>query len=317
MFGPQQTLNLHLLDIPPAHEKLQGVKMELEDGAYSLVKNVIVTTEVVVAVKDADYVIMVGAFPRKKGMERRELLEKNAGIFGEMAREGLKSGVAKEGVKVLVVGNPVNTNAWILKKIMGSAGRKVGVSGLTRLDHNRVVGSLARKFDVHIGDVEGVCIWGNHSKTQYPDIVRVKVNGGQGVSEEGMIVEKLGGLAFLEEEFIPMIQGRGGAVIAARGLSSAMSAANAIVDHMRDWICGSEGRVVSMAVPADGSYGVEDIFFSYPVVCKEGGEYEIQRDIELDDFSKKYIMDSAKELYAERNDAFNILEKSKIANGNL
>lgn len=298
VFGPGQRLSLSLLEIPVAEKALLAVVMELEDGAYPLVESIDPSFDAEVAFKDCDVAILVGAFPRRKGMERKELLSKNAGIF--RVQGDAMSRMANRDVKVVVVGNPANTNALILSKHAPSIAPE-NISALTRLDHNRVIGQIVKRCGATVADVQGqVCIWGNHSTTQYPDVTRAQLGGKS-------VMGLLGGPHKVAEEFIPLIQTRGARVIEARGSSSAMSAANAIADHMRSWMCGDD-HVVSMAVPSDGSYGVEEgVYFSYPVKCPGAGKYEIVQGIELDEFSRKYIDASAQELYAERDDAMSLL----------
>lgn len=271
--------------------------MELMDGAYPLLTSVVETDDPNVAFRAADVAILVGAFPRRAGMERKDLLAKNVPIF-QTQGEALNA-VASRNVKVVVVGNPANTNAAVLSKYAPQipAGN---ISALTRLDHNRTVAQIARRMEVPVEEVEGVCIWGNHSSTQYPDVMRVQVKGVG-------VLEKIGGLEGLAENFIPSIQKRGAVVIKARGQSSAMSAASAIGDHLKSWICGGN-NIVSMAVPSDGSYGIrEGVYFSFPVRCLGGGAYEIVQGIDLCEFSRKYIDATAAELYAEREEAMALL----------
>nr|AIT70187.1 malate dehydrogenase [Ahnfeltiopsis flabelliformis] len=297
VFGINQPIALRLLEITPALPALSGVSMELIDGSYPLLRSVVETDDPAHAFKGADVAVLVGAFPRKHGMERKDLLAKNVPIFQKQAYA--LNQFASPDVKVLVVGNPANTNALILSKFAPNI-PPTNVSALTRLDHNRALAQVATRLDVPIHSVDGVCIWGNHSSTQYPDVVRASVHGHP-------VLDKLGGLERVAEDFIPTIQKRGAAIIKARGLSSAMSAANAIADHLRSWICGDD-RIVSMAVHADGSYGIkEGVFFSYPVRCLGDGDYEIVRGIDLDHFSRKYIDATAEELYAERDEALSLL----------
>lgn len=297
VFGTTQRIALQLLEITPALTALSGVAMELIDGAYPLLDSVIQTDDPTVAFKGADVAILAGSFPRRVGMERKDLLAHNLPIFKAQG-EALNS-VASRSVKVLVVGNPANTNAMVLSRFAPDIPAS-NISALTRLDHNRAIAQVAKRLDVPIGAIQGVCMWGNHSSTQYPDITRATANGEP-------VLAKLGGVQEVAETFIPTIQKRGAAVIKARGFSSAMSAANAISDHMRSWING-DSAIVSMAVPSDGSYGVkEGVFFSFPVRCTGAGEYEIVQGIELDEFSRKYIDSTASELYAEREEALSLV----------
>lgn len=298
VFGDEQMINLNLLEIPPAMAALQGVVMELEDLACPLINNITATTDRKVAFQDADVIILVGAFPRRAGMERRDLMAKNVPIFSSMGQ--VIADIASPNAFVVVVGNPANTNAMVLSRAAPSFPPR-NITALTRLDHNRTMGLVARKCNATSSDVSGVCIWGNHSSTQYPDFTRAEVSGKPVLSE-------LGGTEALASKYIPTIQKRGGAVIQARGTSSAMSAAYAIVDHLRSWLAGDD-QIVSMAVPSDGSYGIEEgLWFSFPVRCKGSGEYEIVSDIKLDEFSQKYIEASEAELLAERSEAIPLMD---------
>nr|AIT70199.1 malate dehydrogenase [Mazzaella japonica] len=298
VFGPEQPVALHLLEIPPALPALAGVVMELLDGAYPLLHAVTQTADPSVAFADADIAVLVGAFPRRAGMERKDLLEKNLPIFKRQAH-ALNEHASKH-VKVVVVGNPANTNAMVLAAFAPDI-PPANISALTRLDHNRTRAQVAARLDVPVQSVAGVCIWGNHSSTQYPDITRATV-------DNAPVFDKLGSFETVARDFIPTIQKRGAAVIKARGFSSAMSAASAIADHLRSWVCGDE-HVVSMAVPSDGSYGIkEGVFFSFPVRCMGDGVVEIVKGIEIDEFSKRYIDATAEELYAEREEALALLE---------
>lgn len=298
VFGPYQKVALHLLEIQPALPALQGVVMELEDGAYPLLQSVVSTDNARVAFKAVDLAILVGAFPRRQGMERKDLLERNAAIF-KMQGAALNA-VASRDVKVLVVGNPANTNATVLSRFAPDI-PKENITALTRLDHNRAVGQLAKRMGTTVENVEGVVIWGNHSSTQYPDVTRATANGQP-------VVEALGGFQLIAEEFIPSIQKRGAAIIKARGQSSAMSAAKAIADHLSSWLCGDD-RVVSMGVASDGCYNVrEGLYFSFPVRCTGGGKYEIVKELELNEFSRRYLSATMEELFAERQEAFAILD---------
>lgn len=298
IFGPNQSIALHLLEITPALSVLSGVVMELRDAAYPLLVSVVQTDEPIVAFRDADIAILVGAFPRRAGMERKDLLAKNVPIF--RAQGQALNDVASPDVKVVVVGNPANTNAAVLSKYASHIPPS-NISALTRLDHNRTVAQIAAMMDVPVAEVNGVCIWGNHSSTQYPDVMRVKVNGVRAL-------DKMGGLEQLAQNFIPSIQKRGAAIIKARGQSSAMSAASAVGDHLRSWICG-DNKIVSMAVPSDGSYAIkEGLYFSFPVRCPGGGSYEIVQGIDLCEFSRKYLDATAAELYTEREEAMAVLD---------
>jgi malate dehydrogenase len=302
-FGPDQPIKLHLLDlnIEGVQTALGGVKFELEDSTYPLLKDVVTTGDAKTAFTGADAVIMLGAFPRKDGMERKDLLEKNCGIFKEQG-EYLNT-VASKTVKVLVVGNPANTNALIAAECAPNI-PKENFSALTRLDHNRAVGQLALKAKAAVEDVTGCIIWGNHSSTQYPDINSATIKG---ASAKDTIKDD----AWYTNEFIPCIQKRGAAIIAARKLSSALSAAQAISDHMHDWVLGTPaGKFVSMAVDSTGNpYGVADgLMYSFPVTCS-GGKWTIVKDLPIGDFSQEKMKATEAELMEEKTMSFGILGK--------
>jgi malate dehydrogenase len=293
MLGPDQPVILQMLEITPALGALQGVAMELEDCAFPLLAGMVQTDDPDTAFGDVDVALLVGAMPRKDGMERADLLGANGGIFKPQG-EALSRSAARD-VKVLIVGNPANTNALIA---MSNAkdldpGR---FTAMTRLDHNRAIAQLAAKAGVHGTSVTKMTIWGNHSATQYPDVFHAEIDGSAAFEQVGR------DQAWLEGEFIPTVQQRGAAVIKARGLSSAASAANAAVDHIRSWSLGTPaGDWVSMGVPSDGSYGVpEGIISSFPVTCTEE-RYEIVQGLEIDDFSRGKIDASAQELVDERD----------------
>jgi malate dehydrogenase len=293
MLGPDQPVILQMLEITPALGALAGVTMELDDCAFPLLAGTVETDDPEVAFGDADYALLVGAMPRKEGMERADLLGANGGIFKPQG-EAL-SAAAKRDVRVLVVGNPANTNALIAQQNAKDLdpGR---FTAMTRLDHNRAVSQLAAKAGVHGTDVTNMTIWGNHSATQYPDVFHAKVGGAPAFEAVG------GDQAWLEGTFIPTVQQRGAAVIKARGLSSAASAANAAVDHMRSWAMGTApGDWVSMAIVSDGSYDVpEGLLSSFPCTCTGGG-YEIVQGLDIDDFSRARIDASTGELSDERD----------------
>jgi malate dehydrogenase len=293
MLGEDQPVVLQLLEIPQAVGALEGVRMELEDCAFPLLAGVVCTDDADRAFEGADHALLVGAMPRKEGMERADLLSANGAIFTAQGRAIAHS--ASPGVKVLVVGNPANTNALIaMNNASGTPGRQF--TAMTRLDHNRAIAQLAAKAGVPVSEVSRMTIWGNHSATQYPDVFHAEVGGKPAFEAAG------GDQAWLEGEFIPTVQQRGAAVIKARGLSSAASAANAAIGHMRSWALGTpEGDWVSMAVPSDGSYGVpEGLVSGFPCTCA-GGEYQIVPGLELDDFSRARIDASVAELVAERD----------------
>jgi malate dehydrogenase len=302
LFGPDQPVILHLLDIPLCQEALNGVVMELQDCAFPLLKQVIATTNVKEAFSNVQYALLVGAFPRKEGMERKDLLKSNATIFKEQGN-ALNS-FADRNVKIVVVGNPANTNAYICMKSAPSI-PKENFSALTRLDHNRAKAQIAARVNVSVQDVHNVFIWGNHSSTQYPD-----VRHGYIVTKGGRIPirDAVNNDEFLQGEYIAHVQQRGAAIIKARKLSSAASAAKAIVDHMRDWIFGTvEGEIVSMAVPSDGSYGIQrDLIYSFPVQCRDG-KYHIVQGLRIDDFSRAKMDLTAAELLSERESASEFL----------
>ena len=292
MLGPDQPVILQLLEITPALKALDGVHMELDDCAFPLLQGVVKTDDPNVAFKDADYALLVGAMPRKQGMERADLLQANGGIFGPQGKAINEN--ASRGIKVLVVGNPANTNALIAQASAPDIDPKL-FTAMTRLDHNRAMSQLSSKLSVPVSDVKKMTIWGNHSTTQYPDLFHCEVNG-------KVAAEAVNDQAWLENEFIPTVAKRGAAIIDARGASSAASAANAAIDHMHDWALGTpEGDWVSMAVPSDGRYGVpEGIISSFPCTCADG-EYSIVQGLDIDEFSRGKIDASAAELVSERD----------------
>ena len=293
MLGPDQPVILHLLEITPALGALNGVCMELEDCAFPLLHGTVPTDDADVAFGDVDYALLVGAMPRKEGMERSDLLSANGGIFKPQGEALSRS--AKKDVKVLVVGNPANTNCLIAQQNAKDL-EPTQFTAMTRLDHNRAVAQLAAKAGAHTTDVTKMTIWGNHSATQYPDIFHADVKGKPAFDAVGRDQQ------WLESDFIPTVQQRGAAVIKARGLSSAASAANAAVDHVRTWALGTaKGDWTSMGIVSDGSYGVaEGIISSFPVTTKKGS-YEIVQGLDLDDFSAGRIDKSVNELVEERD----------------
>ncbi|MEM7338350.1 MAG: malate dehydrogenase [Actinomycetota bacterium] len=292
MLGPDQPVILQMLEITPALGALDGVAMELDDCAFPLLAGMVKTDDANVAFGDADYALLVGAMPRKQGMERSDLLQANGGIFGPQGKA--INNAASKGIKVLVVGNPANTNALIAMSSAPDVDPRQ-FNAMTRLDHNRAMSQLAAKVDASVNDITKMTIWGNHSTTQYPDLFHCEV-GGQNAA--AMVNDQ----AWLENEFIPTVAKRGAAIIEARGASSAASAANAAIDHMRDWALGTpDGDWVSMSVPSDGSYGVaEGIISSFPCTTS-GGEYQIVQGLDIDDFSRTKIDASAAELVEERD----------------
>ena len=296
VFGSNQKIRLHLLELPRALGPLSGVVMELQDLAAPLLHSTLETADMAEAFHNADVIVLVGAIPRGKGQARADLLARNAPIFRAQGAAIAKH--AKSSVRVLVVGNPANTNAYIISAAGNISPKQI--TALTQLDANRARSLVARQLDVSVSDVHGVCIWGNHSDTQYPDVTRAEASGRN-------VVNELGGHAKIAQTFIPTIQKRGKAVIDARGLSSAASAAKAIADHLRAWASGSD-EIVSMAVHSDGSYGIDPgVWYSYPVRCKGGFKYEIVQNLQIDDFSRSYLDTTAVELYSERATAKNLL----------
>lgn len=293
VFGPNTPVVLQLLEITPALGALEGVRMELDDCAFPLLAGVVCTDNAETAFGDADAAFLVGAMPRKDGMERGDLLSANGGIFKPQGQA--LAAAAKKDVKVLVVGNPANTNALIaMNNAKGLDPSRF--TAMTRLDHNRAVSQLAAKCNVPVTDIKKMTIWGNHSSTQYPDLFHTEING---KSAAAVVNDQ----AWLENDFIPTVAKRGAAIIKARGLSSAASAANAAIDHMRDWALGTApGDWVSMAIPSDGSYGVPaGLISSFPCVCKDG-KYEIVQGLDIDDFSRARIDASVAELAEERDE---------------
>ena len=291
MFGPDQPVILRLLEIPPALSSVNGVGMELEDCALPLLHDIVLTDDQGIGFRETDYAILIGAKPRSKGMERKDLITENAKIFSAQGKA--INDHASGDVRVLVVGNPANTNALIAASNAPDLDNRQ-FTAMTRLDHNRALGQLANKTNNLVADITRMTIWGNHSMTQYPDISNCRVKGASALE----LVTR----DWAIDHFIPRIQRRGAEIIEARGLSSAASAADAVVDHVRDWALGTpEDDWVSMSVMSDGSYGVsEGIVFSFPVTCK-GGEYEIVRGLELDDLSKVRLKASENELLEEKS----------------
>ncbi len=290
MLGKDQPVILQLLEIEPAMNALKGVIMELEDCAFPLVQGIVASHDPLVAFKDIDIALLVGARPRSKGMERKDLLEANGAIFTVQGKA--LAAVAKKDVKVLVVGNPANTNALIaLKSAAGLNPRNF--TAMLRLDHNRAYSQLAAKTASHTTDINKIVVWGNHSATQYPDISAATVNG---TAATDLVDQN-----WLVTDFIPTVQKRGAAIIDARGLSSAASAANAAIEHIRDWVLGTkDGEFVSMGVPSDGSYGIpEGVIYGFPCTCKNG-EYTIVQGLAVSDFSRERMDATLQELNEER-----------------
>ena len=290
MLGPDQPVILQLLEIPPAMGALQGVLMELNDCAFPLVAGVIATDDPNVAFKDIEFALLVGSRPRGPGMERSDLLNANGAIFTVQGKALSEN--AKPNCRVLVVGNPANTNALICMKNAPKLNPR-NVTAMMRLDHNRAMSQIAEKTGTHSTKVEKVVVWGNHSSTQYPDISNATADG---KAVKGLVDDE-----WNKNYFIPTVQQRGAAIIKARGASSAASAASAAVDHMRSWALGSGGQWVSMGIYSKGNpYGVdEDLMFAFPIVC-EGGEYKIVEGLEITDFSREMIKKTEAELQGER-----------------
>ena len=298
MLGPDQPVILQLLEITPALDALKGVAMELNDCAFPLLRGLVTTDDANVAFKDCDYALLVGARPRGPGMERKDLLAANGAIFGPQGKA--LNDHASRHVKVLVVGNPANTNALIAQAAAPDLNPR-NFTAMTRLDHNRALSQLADKTGTHSTDVAKMTIWGNHSSTQYPDISHATV---QGKPAKGLVED-----AWYKDTFIPVVQQRGAAIIKARGASSAASAASAAIDHMRTWALGTDGDDwVSMGVPSDGSYGIAPgIIYSYPCRCKNG-DYEIVQGLEIDAFSREKMDATERELREERAAVENLLK---------
>lgn len=291
MLGEDQPVILQLLEITPAMDALKGVAMELDDCAFPLLENIVCTDDANVAFKDTDYALLVGARPRGPGMERKDLLEANAAIFSAQGKA--INAVASRDIKVLVVGNPANTNALIAQRNAPDIDPR-NFTAMTRLDHNRAMTQLAQKTGNAVTAVTHMTIWGNHSATQYPDLFHAKVNGESATD----LIDQ----AWYKETFIPEVQQRGAAIIAARGASSAASAANAAIDHMRTWALGSaDNDWVSMGIYSDGSYGVaEGLIYSFPVTCTNG-DWSIVQGLEIDAFSQEKMDATEKELTEERD----------------
>ena len=291
MLGSDQPVILQMLEITPALEALKGVAMELEDCAFPLLADMVCTDDAAVAFKDTDYALLVGARPRGPGMERKDLLEANAAIFSAQGKAINDN--ASKAIKVLVVGNPANTNSLIAQRNAPDINPRQ-FTAMTRLDHNRALSQIAAKTGTTINDVTHMTIWGNHSATQYPDIHQTKVNGQAAID---MVDQD-----WYENDFIPVVQQRGAAIIKARGASSAASASNAAIAHMRSWALGTaEGDWVSMGVYSDGSYGItEGLIYSFPCVCKDG-DWEIVQGVEINDFSRAKMSATEQELTEERD----------------
>lgn len=291
MLGKDQPVILQLLDITPAMAAVKGVVMELEDCAFPLLAGIVVTDDPNVAFKDADYALLVGARPRSKGMERKDLLEANGAIFTVQGKA--LNDHASRDVKVLVVGNPANTNAYIAMKSAPDLPKK-NFTAMLRLDHNRALSQLAAKTGRSVDSIEKLVVWGNHSPTMYPDIRFA-------TSNDDAMPKLVNDDAWVKDTFIPTVGKRGAAIIEARGLSSAASAANAAIDHMRDWALGTHGKWVTMGVPSRGDYGIpEDVVYGMPVTCKDG-EYTLVGGLDIDAFSRERMDATLAELDGERD----------------
>ena len=291
MLGADQPVNLHLLEITPSLGALAGVVMELNDCAFPTLNKIVATDDAKVAFKDCDYALLVGARPRGPGMERKDLLMANAQIFSAQGKA--LDAVASRDVRVLVVGNPANTNALIAQRNAPGL-NPANFTAMLRLDHNRALSQLAEKTGQHTTGIKRVTVWGNHSATQYPDLHNATVDGKAALS----LVDQ----AWYADTFIPVVQQRGAAIIKARGLSSAASAASAAIDHMRNWALGTaEGDWVSMGIPSDGSYGIAPgVIYGYPVTCK-GGKYQIVQGLAVNEFSRARMDATHKELLEEKD----------------
>jgi malate dehydrogenase len=297
LLGPDTPVHLRLLEIPDAVKAAEGTAMELVDCAFPLLAGIDISDDPNEAFDGVNIALLVGARPRSKGMERSDLLEANGGIFKPQG-EAL-NGHAADDVKILVVGNPANTNCLIAQSNAPDIPRE-RFTAMTRLDHNRALAQLANKTQTPVGQITNLAVWGNHSTTMYPDIFHARI-GGQNA------VEVVGDMAWLEDDFIPTVQKRGAAIIEARGASSAASAANAAIDHVHDWVLGSRSDDwVSMAIPSDGSYGVDEgLISSFPVTCSRGA-YEVVQGLEISDFSRQRIEVTVNELKEERDAVKNL-----------
>jgi malate dehydrogenase len=298
MLGRDQPVILQLLEITPALPALKGVVMELEDCAFPLLNGVVTADDPKVAFRDVDIALLVGARPRSKGMERKDLLEANAQIFTVQGRA--LDEVASRNVRVLVVGNPANTNALIASRSARSL-KPQQFTAMMRLDHNRALSQVAAKIGKPVAGIRKMAVWGNHSATQYPDLFHAEVDGAK-------VWPMINDQAWLENTFIPTVQKRGAAIIEARGASSAASAANAAIDHVRDWTLGTrDGDWVSMGIAADGSYGIpEGVMYGYPATCKNG-EYRIVQGLPVSDFGRARMQATLKELHEERDGVKHLL----------
>ncbi|KAF7851257.1 hypothetical protein BT93_L4261 [Corymbia citriodora subsp. variegata] len=302
MLGPDQPVIIHMLDTKKAAETLNGLKMELIDGAFRLLRGVVATTDVVEACRDVNIAVMLGGKPRKDGMERKDVMTMNVSIYKAQALALAQHAAAD--CKVLVVANPANTNALILKESAPSIPEK-NITCLMRLDHNRAMGQIAEKLKVRVSDVKNIIIWGNHSSTQYPDVNHATVATSSG---ERSVRDLIADDKWLNTEFITTVQQRGAAILKARKFSSALSAASAVCDHMHHWLLGTpKGTWVSMGVCSDGSYGIQPgLIYSFPVTCKNG-QWSIVRGLKIDEFSRAKMDATANELIEEKSLAYSCL----------
>ena len=291
MLGLDQPIILQLLDVPQVQQALRGVAMELEDCVFPMLQQVIISDDPKVAFRDAEVVMMVGARPRSKGMERKDLIEANSVIFAQQGK--ILNEVAARHAKVLVVGNPANTNALIAMHNAPDLDPK-NFSSMMRLDHNRAIAQVAHKLFQSVSDIKKMVVWGNHSGTQYPDLTHAEIHGRK-------VLDILQDHSWVENEFIPTVQQRGAAVIEARGLSSAASAANSAIAHMHDWMLGSHHNDwVTMSVPSDGSYGIPaGVVYGFPVTCRHG-HYHIVQGLPISELGRKHMLDNHRELLEER-----------------
>jgi len=298
MLGKDQPVILQLLELTPSLKSLEGVAMELNDCAFPLLRGIVQTDDTKKAFEGADYALLVGARPRSKGMERGDLLKANAQIFSTQGRA--LNDVANKNVKVIVVGNPANTNAMITSHFAPKIAPE-NITAMTRLDHNRGLAQISEKTGCLVTDVSKFAIWGNHSATQYPDLSHATIKG---KAAKSVINDD----KWVQQTFIPVVQQRGAAIIAARGLSSAASAANAAIEHIRDWVAGTNGEWTSMAIPSDGSYGADKgLWYSYPVVCSNG-KYKIVQGLSVDKFSAEKLAATNAELKAEKDAIASMLD---------
>jgi len=298
MLGQEQPIILQLLDLPQAQTMLRGVMMELEDCAFPLLQQIIITDDPKVAFRDTEIALLIGARPRSKGMERKDLMEANGAIFSEQGK--LLNEYAERHVKVLVVGNPANTNALIAMKNAPDLDPR-NFTSMMRLDHNRAIAQVGQKLFQPIQDIKKMIVWGNHSGSQYPDLDHAEIRG-------KLVRDVLPDQEWVEREFIPTVQNRGAAVIEARGSSSAASAANAAIYHVHDWVLGAHhNNWVTMGVPSDGSYGIpEGVIYGFPVRCKQG-EYHIVQGLSISEQGRKYMDNSYQELVEEREHVKHLL----------